>query len=159
MSNKNTDTQPQSGVEKYQGPEYLTGFEPDPDALTRLKEIDSVTSLRLWKLSQGEWPGMWSVEDYLAPLEQTNGEILLRVIDTPGCQWVAYRGEVSGTHYYLRFSTLPHYQDHKIVNRRNGHVERLRDLFESHHSIIPVHINNAPDNIREFVSDSKVGKR
>jgi len=146
-----------NNVRKFRGPEYLTRFEPDPDALARLREIDSETALRLRKLSRDEWPGMWSVEDYLGPLEQADGDILLRVVDTPGSQWVAYRGEVMDTHYYLRIGALPHYQDHKIVGRRNSHVERLKGLFESHRSIIPVHIENAPDNIREFVRGSEVG--
>jgi len=69
----NTNRSPPSGVEKFKGPTYLTRFEPDPDALAVLADIDSVTSTRLHKLSRGEWPGIISIEDYLGPLAQSEG--------------------------------------------------------------------------------------
>lgn len=141
------------GVEKFKGPKYLTRFEPDPDALAVLADIDSVTSTRLHKRSRGEWPGIISIEDYLGPLAQSEGEIVLRVVDTPGNQWVWWRGETLGKHQYRRVGALPHYQEHKIVNRRNGHVNRLTDLFESKGSIIPIHRDNAPQSIQEYIEN------
>jgi hypothetical protein len=32
------------GIERFEGPEYLTRFEPDPDAMDRLADLDSVTA-------------------------------------------------------------------------------------------------------------------
>ena len=150
----NTGRSSPTSVEKFKGPTYLTRFEPDPDALAVLANLDSVTSTRLHKLSRGEWPGIISIEDYLGPLAQSEGDIVLRAVDTPGNQWVWWRGETLGKHQYRRIGALPHYQDHTVVNRRNGHVNRLKDLFESKGSVIPIHRDNVPESVAECMDNN-----
>lgn len=81
-----------SGVERFRGPDYLTDFAPDPDAITCLQNEDSHTARRLVKYARGDWPGLLSGEDFLGPLAQTDGEVVLRVVSAPGNDWIWWRG-------------------------------------------------------------------
>ena len=147
------------GVERFEGPEYLTGFEPDPDAMERLAEIDSVTAYRLRKWVRDEWPGWLNVEDYLGPLAQAGGDIVYRVVDTPGAQWVYYRGRYADRTRFGRFGALPHYHDHKIVSNRNGHPSRLGPVLTEGGTVIPIHRENAPESIREALPEREPYER
>jgi len=155
-SEKNNQTM--SGVERFHGPDYLTGFTPDRDAMERLIEIESHTAHRLVEYVRGGWPGILSSEDFLGPLAQANGDIVLRVIDTPGSAWIYWRGNPCGNHYYGRIHALPHYQDHKVVSRRESTPDRLADYFKNSGSVIPIHVDNVPEPIWEFIQNSRVYK-
>jgi len=143
-----------SGVEKFRGPEYLAGFEPDPDAIERLKAVPSETAQRLVREANREWTGYHSAETYLAPLAQADGDVVLRFLNTPGSTWVWWRGKYGGKHQYERFGTLPHYQDHKPIGRRNGHADRLADFIKRKRPI-PVFWENVPDSVWEIISERR----
>jgi hypothetical protein len=76
-----------------------------------------------------------------------------RVIDTPGAQWVYYRGRYADRTRFGRFSALPHYQGHKIVSNRNGHPSRLRPVLTEGGTVVPIHRENAPETIREALPE------
>lgn len=161
MTQEIRDTQPdrESSTTRFDGPDYLTGFEADPAAINRLQEIQSATAHRLLKRQRDEWPGMESSEDYLAPLTAAEGDILYRVINTPGNDWVWWRGNALGKHHYGRVSALPHYQDHKIVNRRKATPDKLGEVLKNGR-VIPVHVSNAPESIISCIeSDSPYRNR
>ena len=141
------------GVERFEGPDYLTRFEPDPDAMDRLAAIDSVTAFRLRKWVRGDYPGWLNVEDFLGPLAQAGGDIVLRVVDAPGAQWVFYEGRYPDRTRYGRVGALPHYQDHKVVQSLNRHPSRLKRLFDEKGSVIPIHRDNVPESIREVLPE------
>ena len=143
-----------SGVEKFRGPDYLAGFEPDPEAMDRLKTVPSETAQRLVREANREWTGYHSTETYLAPLAQADGDIVLRFLNTPGSTWVWWRGRYGGKHQYARFGTLPHYQDHKVISRRNGHPDRLAEFIE-YSRPIPVFWENVPDSVWEVMSERR----
>jgi len=141
-------------LERMEGPEYLTGFEPDPDAMELLGEIGSETAVRLRKRANEEFTGYHSTETYLAPLAQAGGEIVLRFINTPGSTWIWWQGQPLDKHYYGRMGTLPHYQSHKAVGRRNGHPDRLAE-FVKRKRPIPVHIENVPESVWSFMENDR----
>jgi hypothetical protein len=145
-------------LERMDGPEFLTGFEPDPDAMAVLADIGSETAARLRKRARKEWVGYHSTETYLAPLAQAGGEILLRFINTPGSEWVWWRGQPIDQHHYGRMHTLPHYHDHKATGRRSGHPDRIADFVERAQPI-PVHVENVPASVWEFIENDRPYER
>lgn len=155
MTNANTDSETDAGtrrsaVDRFTGPSYLTRFEPDPEAMDRIAEIPSQTAQRLQKLAVGEYPGFPSSEDYLSPLIAAGGDIVFRVVNSPGSDWVWWRGAPLGEHYYGRIHSLPYYQDHKVTGRRKATADRLADVFDGS-PVIPVHISNVPEPVWECI--------
>jgi hypothetical protein len=145
-------------VERFRGPDYLTRFKPDPDAMGRLLQIESCTAQRLIKYVRGGWPGMLSAEDFLGPLTAAEGDILYRAVDSPGSHWIWWRGSPCGKHYYGRVSALPHYHDHKVVGRRKASADKLAEYLTAPGecgTVIPVHVKNAPDPIWRMIQNDR----
>jgi hypothetical protein len=141
-------------LERMDGPEYLTGFDPDPDAMAVLEEIGSETAVRLRKRVEKEWVGHHSTETYLAPLAQADGDIALRIVNTPGSEWIWWRGKPIDQHHYGRMHTLPHYQGHKPTGRRSGHPDRIAEFVERARPI-PVHVENVPESVWSFMENDR----
>lgn len=148
-SEDNTTTR--DSVERFRGPDYLTEFVPDRDAMDRLRQLDSHTAQRLVKYVRGGWPGIMSGEDFLGPLAHAEGDVVLRVVDPPGCQWIFWSGNPCGKHFYGRLGALPHYHDHKVTGRRKASPDRLVEYLRNSGRVIPVHVDNVPEPIWKFM--------
>ena len=142
-----------SGGSRFSDPKYLTDFTYDPDAIQRLNQVKSETANRLVGYSFRK-SIVLTAEDCLAPLAQTDGDVVLRVIDAPGANWIWWRGKPLETHHYGRVAALPHYQDHEVIHRRNAHPDHLQDYLLDGHPIIPVHRSNCPASIQAVIEDN-----
>lgn len=144
-----------SSVDRFRGPNYLTRFDPDRQAMERLGEIPSETARRLIRYSRGGYPGILSGEDFLAPLAAAQGDVVLRSVDSPGSQWIWWRGNPIDEHFYGRLSTLPHYHDHKPVSRRKANADTLAEYLTGGGPVIPVHIENVPKSVWECLKNDR----
>lgn len=123
-------------------------------ARDRLREVPSDVCQRLANYIERTY---WSpgVHEFLAPLEMTEGDIVLRYTgDAPGSCWVYWAGSPLETRFYKCISTLPHYYDYKFVGRRNASVRRIDSTLDDHVPR-PVHIDDVPEPVKAVMSNDR----
>lgn len=123
-------------------------------AQARLREVPSDICQRLANYIQNTY---WSpgLHEFLAPLEMTDGDIVLRISDdAPGYLWLYWAGTPLDRRFYKCISTLPHYQDYKVVGRRNGSPNRIASTLDEHYPR-PTHIEDVPDSVRAVMANER----
>jgi len=123
-------------------------------ARDRLREIPSDTCQRLANYIEHTY---WSpsLHEFIAPLEMTEGDIVLRISDdATGYLWLYWAGTPLDRRYYKCISTLPHYQDYKVVGRRNGSPNRIASTLDEHYPR-PTHIDDVPAPVRAVMANER----
>lgn len=123
-------------------------------ARDRLREVPSDVCQRLANYVDGTY---WSpgVHEFLAPLEMTEGDIVLRISDdAPGYLWCYWAGTPLDTRFYKCISTLPHYQDYKVVGQRSGSVRRVDSTLDEHYPR-PTHVDDVPESVRAVMANAR----
>jgi len=123
-------------------------------ALKRLREVPSEACQRLASCIEGSY---WepSIHEYYAPLEMTDGDIVLRISDdATGYLWLFWAGTPLDTQFYKCISTLPHYQDYKVVSRRNASPKRMVSKLDES-AVYPTHIDDVPAPVKAVMANSR----
>jgi len=120
-------------------------------ALRRLRKVPSEACQRLANYIESSY---WSpgVHEFYAPLEMTDGDIVLRISDdATGYLWLFWAGTPLDTCFYKCISTLPHYQDYKVVSRRNASPKRMSSTLDEG-AVYPTHIDDVPEPVKEVMA-------